>query len=377
MDGVLSPALAQRLVDQVAASVAHNVNLMDAEGVIIASLDPSRVGTSHWAAEQAARTRQAVRITEREATDTVRPGINAPLVMEGDVVGVVGVTGDPDEIDEAARLLLLTLRLILDAETEHDARSTRDALARELLAALAAGTVDAVELRSRAAAAGGSLDAPYRVIVAVDRPGEPLADRAIDDPAARGDAAPPAAAARLLRAARAERERVAVVDFDGLWVVSGAGATESVEGVMHRALESQAGVIDSGLLAGVAELIDAVRRLRALVAVPALLPLGRAALPDLEAEALVAQMEPAARRALADRTVAALTMQQRETIAALVASGGSAQRAAALLGLHRNSFAARLAGLGRATGRDPRAPDELQRLALGALAYRAERSAGR
>lgn len=364
MDGVLSPALAQRLVDQVAASVAHNVNLMDADGVIIASLDPSRVGTRHWAAQQAARTRLAVRITEHEATDTVRAGINAPIVMQGEVVGVVGVTGDPTQIDEATGLLLLTLRLILDAEIEHDARSTRDALARELLAALAAGTLDPAELRVRAAAAGGSLDAPFRIVVSVDRQA--------GDRGGPGPAVPPAAAARMLRAARAERDRMAVVDFDGLWVISGGAASESVDGVIHRALETGASVIDSGLLAGVADLTDAVRRIRALVTVSMLLPLGRAALLDLEAEALVARMEPAARRALADRTVGSLSVLQHETIAALVASGGSAQRAGRLLGLHRNSFAARLAGLARDTGRDPRAPGELQRLALGTLAYRAE-----
>jgi carbohydrate diacid regulator len=363
VDSMISPALAQRIVDQLAAFVVHNVNLMDADGVIIASLDASRVGTAHWAAQRAARTRGVVRIAAHEATDYVRPGINAPIIMQGGVVGVVGVTGDPGEIDAAAGLLLLTLRLILDAETEHDARSIRDKLARELLAALAAGTLDRDVLRARAAAAGGAVDAPFRLVVAFDEP--------VGDSASYGHAAPPAAAARILRAARVEHDRIAVVDFDALWVIGGGPAISSMDTVVHGSLESKAAVIDSGPLTSEAELVDAVRRIRALLAVPALLHPGHARLDDLESEALIAQMEPSARRALADRTVSYLSPHQRHTAAALVASGGSPQRTAVLLGLHRNSLSARLAVLARGTSRDPRAPGELRRLALGLLAHRA------
>lgn len=126
--------------------------------------------------------------------------------MQGDVVRVVGVTRDPDEIEESASLLLLTLRLILDAETEHDARSTRDALARELLAEIVAGRLDAEGLGTRSAAAGGAMDAPFRVVVAFEQ--------ATGDRSNSRHAVPPAATARIFRAAGAERERVASADFD-------------------------------------------------------------------------------------------------------------------------------------------------------------------
>lgn len=363
VNGGLSAALAQRLVDQVAASVAHNVNIMDAAGIIVASLDAGRVGTVHAAAEEAARTRQIVRISEGDATDMVRPGINSPIIMQGDVIGVVGVTGDPVEVAEPAALLMLTLRLILEAESEHDARSTRDALARELLATLLSDGFDAPGLRARSVVAGGEIDAPFRVVVAFDSSGEQRGGA--------GQAGPPASAARILRAARSERERVAVSDFDGLWTISGRGALASADGLIARMLETGAAVIDSGPLAELGHLVDAARRCRALLSVPALLGPGLSLLCDLEPEALVAQMDAAARSALADRTVGELSGVQRQTISALVASGGSPQRAGARLGVHRNSFSARLEALSRTTGRDPRAPAELQRLALGLLAHRA------
>lgn len=365
-NGGLSGALAQRLVDQVAASVAHNVNIMDADGIIIASLDAGRVGTLHIAAAEAARTRTIVRITEGDAVGTVRPGINSPIIMQGDVIGVVGVTGDPSEVAEASALLMLTLRLILEVESEHDARSTRDALARELLAALVADGVDVPGLRARSVAAGGELEAPFRLVVAFEPPREASAHAG-----AAAEARPPAAAARVLRAARSERERVAVADFDGLWMISGRGAIASAEGLIARILESGAAVLDSGALAEVGDLVDAARRCRALLRVPALLAPGVSVLRDLESEALVAKMDAASRRGLADRTVGALSSLQRATVSALVASGGSPQRASAQLGVHRNSLSARLEAISRTSGRDPREPAELQRLTLGLLAYRA------
>ncbi|RZS59668.1 carbohydrate diacid regulator [Microcella putealis] len=363
-DGALNPALAQRLVDQVAASVAHNVNLMDSEGVIIASLDRDRVGSTHWAAARAAAERVAVRVHPHEARDDVRAGVNAPLIVDGAVLGVVGVTGDPAEVDEVATLLLLALRLILDAESEQDARTARDAIARDLIAGLAAGSLGEGELAARSAAAGGMLAAPYRVVVAVD-------PRSLRD-AASGPATAPAAAARLLRAARAVGVGLAVVDLDGLWLVVGGASEERVDAFRVRAREAEASILDSGLLPTAAALSDAVRRLRALLTAPALVPAGGAELAELEAEAVVASMPSAARRELIDRTLGRLTPRERETLRAVVAASGSVSRAAAQLGLHRNSVAARIERIEARAGWSITDTGAIPRIALALLADRAE-----
>lgn len=365
-DGALNPALAQRLVDQVAASVAHNVNLMDAEGVIIASLDRDRVGRTHWAAARAASERAVVRVHAHEARDDVRAGVNAPLIVDGAVLGVVGVTGDPAEVDEVATLLLLALRLILDAESEQDARTARDAIARDLIAGLAADSLSGGELLSRSAAAGGMLAAPFRLMVAVDPRG--LGEATVDSPRA----VPPPAAARLLRAARAVGVGFAVVDLDGLWLVVGGASDERAEAFRARALEAEASVLDSGRLDSARALSDAVWRARSLLAVPALIPAAGASLDALEAEAVVAGMLPTARRELVARTLGGLSARDRATLRALVAAGGSVSAAAAALGLHRNSVSARLERIAAQTGQAVTAPDALPRMALALLAERAD-----
>lgn len=377
MRGGLDPELAQRLVAQVGSSVAHNVNLMDADGLIVGSLDAARVGTVHEGAARAARSRSPVRVHAAEATELVRPGVNLPLVIDGEVLGVVGVTGEPDDVAELAELLLLALRLILDADQEHDARATRDGLARELVATLDAGQPDPLVFRARSAAAGAVLEAPFAVQVLVEPialAGLPVASAGspANPSEARGAAAAPAASGRLLRAARALPGTIAVVDHDGLWVLHGRLDLASTERLAHRAREAGAWVLSSGRLEDESALADAVRRCRSLLAVPALVPEGGAALDRLEVECVVASMDPGARRGLATRTVGGLGALETATVRALAYAGGSPTRAAGMLGLHRNSLTARIEALGRATGRDPRNPRELRRLELGLLAARAD-----
>ncbi|MCY7413243.1 MAG: helix-turn-helix domain-containing protein [Salinibacterium sp.] len=359
----LNPALAQRLVDQVGVSVARNVNLMDAHGIIIGSLDPARVGAPHQAAQRAAETRQTVRITNDAATDLVRPGVNVPLIIDGDVVGVVGVTGDPDEVEEVARLLVLALLLIIDAESESDARTARDAVARDLIAALAAGITDASTIRSRATAAGATLVPPFRVMVAYS-----VISEESGASADRQRATPPVSSARLLRAARTDPSTLAVIDQDALWVIHGSEMNASNLRTALRAREFGARTIDSGRLEGADELSDSVRRCRSLLGFPNLVRSPDGHLAELELEALVASMDSRARDALIVRTVGALRSIDRATAEAVVAAGGSMTGAAARLGLHRNSLGARLTALHNATGRDPRNPAEQHRLALGLLA---------
>ncbi|MGL5861180.1 MAG: sugar diacid recognition domain-containing protein, partial [Phycicoccus sp.] len=52
---MLTPQLAQSVVDEVTARIAHNINIMGVDGVIIASSDPSRIGVLHAGALEAAR----------------------------------------------------------------------------------------------------------------------------------------------------------------------------------------------------------------------------------------------------------------------------------------------------------------------------------
>lgn len=59
---LLTPELAQPIVDRAMAILQRNVNMMDGNGFIVGSGDPSRIGNFHQGAEAVLRTGRRVEI---------------------------------------------------------------------------------------------------------------------------------------------------------------------------------------------------------------------------------------------------------------------------------------------------------------------------
>ena len=96
--------------------IFHNVNVILPDGVIFASGDKSRIGTIHEAGRQAALERKRVNIYPDGANlfKGVAPGINQPIIIDGQVQMVLGVTGNPNEISRYAELAFLTAELLIN-----------------------------------------------------------------------------------------------------------------------------------------------------------------------------------------------------------------------------------------------------------------------
>ena len=91
----LSTQSAQRIVAEIGGIVGQNINMMDAQGYIIASTDPARIGFLHEGARQIIEERlPELYIRAEEATATARTGLNLPITHRGDIVGVIGITGE-------------------------------------------------------------------------------------------------------------------------------------------------------------------------------------------------------------------------------------------------------------------------------------------
>ncbi|WP_104081255.1 sugar diacid recognition domain-containing protein [Cryobacterium sp. Y11] len=103
--------LAQDVTDAAMADVVYNVNIIDAFGVIIASGDPARLGQVHQGALLALTTREPVEIAVDKG-DT-KTGINLPFVVDGELIGVVGITGPLIEVRPLARLVRTTVTLLM------------------------------------------------------------------------------------------------------------------------------------------------------------------------------------------------------------------------------------------------------------------------
>jgi len=104
---VLEP-LAKELVEAVSALVGgRTINIMDTNGIIIASTERERVGSFHQGAMEAVHTGKMVNITREQvsAYPGAKEGCNMPLRVNGAIIGVVGIWGEPSEIQALAHLL--------------------------------------------------------------------------------------------------------------------------------------------------------------------------------------------------------------------------------------------------------------------------------
>ncbi|AOQ25320.1 Carbohydrate diacid regulator [Moorella thermoacetica] len=97
---MLSANLAQKIVKKIMGTLGKNINIMDAQGRIIASGNPRRVGEKHRAAFEASSKGEPIIVRENDMNmfGVKYQGVNMPIRFKGTVVGVIGVTGNPDEI---------------------------------------------------------------------------------------------------------------------------------------------------------------------------------------------------------------------------------------------------------------------------------------
>lgn len=110
----LTEQLAQSIVERTAMAIPHNVNVMNGEGVIIASRDKQRVGQLHQGALKAINLNELFEVHQITITD--RPGVNVPIKYQGDIVGVIGISGEPDTVRSLGHVLKLVAELIIEQQ---------------------------------------------------------------------------------------------------------------------------------------------------------------------------------------------------------------------------------------------------------------------
>lgn len=347
----LSSALAQRVVDLVAPLINHNINVFDEHGTVIAAVDRSRIGTLHHGAQRAVEEEGTVLITAPDPSSQDRPGANEPLVIDGALCGVVGVTGDPHLVAPLARLVALTVSLLVTQEREHDSLTRRHTEARDLIAALTSGTTPEKEALERLQAAG--IQPPWRLGLWADV-----------EPGRDGSAQPPSDAEAIAVRINAEDRRLAAVLHGALWVISGSGGARTLH-LAHLTARS----VDIHDVEGIGDVLSYAQELRALCRYAHLIGLPG---DDDWSLALATSVSRLPRHTLERmvRTIAPLTATQRRTIRVCGARASLAAAAEALY-IHRNTLVQRLDRIRQLSGYDLRIPDQLAAARLSMVAAEA------
>ena len=131
--------VAEQIVQAVKDVCGHDINFIDASGRIFASTNRARVGQFHEAGREAARTGQTLEVRRAEDYFGAQPGVNIPLLHEGEAIAVIGITGEPDEVRKYAVLAQKITALILREHELERQSSTERAQMDHVVRALALG----------------------------------------------------------------------------------------------------------------------------------------------------------------------------------------------------------------------------------------------
>ncbi len=126
---------AEQVVRDASEIIGHDVLITDREGSIVASSEPSRVGTLHTPSVKVLRTRQTLYTTPEEAAGMigVYPGITLPIEHGGRVVGSIAIAGPPEEVGKFGELVRRQAELYLREKTLAESRVLLERAVEELV----------------------------------------------------------------------------------------------------------------------------------------------------------------------------------------------------------------------------------------------------
>ena len=334
--GPLTADLAQEIAAETSRIVGFNVLVTDRLGTVIGSGDTARVGTLHEASVDVMRTLEPAWHDAEQARRLrgVRPGMTLPIVLDGEALGTVGITGSPRQVRRFGLLVQRHTEILVRESILLRSRLLRDRAVADLVRDIVSfdpEVVTAQAIERRAADLGIDLRRP-RTAVVIDA----------DD-------------ARAVRSVFPEPVEIAT----GRFVVLHHGDTAALcDRLAESARDVHIGLGEPAV--GVAALHEACRDAADAIAVA---PPGGSVHPiaALRVHQLLAAASPHARTRFAEVTLGSLRAEPdwsalKATLLAWGASGFNLVRAAEALHVHRNTLVYRLDKITELLGRSVREP---------------------
>jgi carbohydrate diacid regulator len=166
----LNAELAQEIVQRTMKIIPFNVNVMDAQGIILASGKSSRIGDLHAGAQLVLAKSDTVEIDSSVLGNMpgAHIGINLPLAVRGRICGVVGITGEPQAVRQFGELVRMTAEMTLEhAQLVHELQRERRYREEFLFHLLKKTDIAAASLEAWAVRLGLDLARPRAVSVLI------------------------------------------------------------------------------------------------------------------------------------------------------------------------------------------------------------------
>lgn len=112
---LILPELAEKIVKEVRKLMDEDIIVVNTDGFIIASTDQKRINTFHEGALIASQQKKKLIITreDQQKLKGVKAGINLPIFFQNDVIGVIGITGEPDKVTPFGEIIRKMTELLI------------------------------------------------------------------------------------------------------------------------------------------------------------------------------------------------------------------------------------------------------------------------
>ncbi|WEV41564.1 helix-turn-helix domain-containing protein [Bifidobacterium sp. ESL0682] len=161
----IDPAIATTIVSSLKDVTQHEINFFNTDGVIIASTDTSRIGTTHAGAREAIITKQTNVVHSNHEYEGARKGINMPVLFNDSVVAVVGVTGNPNEVKPLGGTVKKMTEILIRENLEQNFNFNRAMLMQNLINTLILPRHDVGFTAYLSSALNVDLDLPRQAVV--------------------------------------------------------------------------------------------------------------------------------------------------------------------------------------------------------------------
>ncbi|MGG1658608.1 CdaR family transcriptional regulator [Brevibacillus sp. NRS-1366] len=344
---MLTEKIAQQIVRETMNRLNRNINIMDNTGTIIASGDPARVNQIHEGASDVIRTKEPLLITKdnQQHYKGARPGINLPIHFQDQIIGVIGITGNPEEILEFGELVKMITEMMINqsflaSQIEWKQRM-KEMVFEELVKA--EPNYDAVEQRLNLLKV--KLKPPFHV--SLIQIGEiPLQSQELIQ--------------RMEVLLDDQHLLVGFLKVNRLFILTSDLAEQAVKRKLEtiRAYMQHAGIpFHIGLGSGVMERGE-IGRSREEATLALLLGDGKqgvTAFADIENLALIDRIDSHVKQKYAERVLTHMTPKLIETLEAFLSNNLSITETAKTMCIHRNTLLYRLSKIKDLTGYDPQA----------------------
>lgn len=112
----ISTKLAQMIVTDMKQIINKEINYIDTNGNIIASTNLHRIGLFHGGGKKVVENKADLIIEYDGQYKGTRKGINMPIYFERSIVGVIGITGEREEVEKYGKIIKRMTEILIKEE---------------------------------------------------------------------------------------------------------------------------------------------------------------------------------------------------------------------------------------------------------------------